>query len=187
MRGNRQTMTEFQEKQMEVLNSINENLEILIKKIDEAPVISSEAILSQAAEIQPQVPIIDPLAHLKALEELEGLHEEEDHDELMKHFNKHGIVLDVAEHPWCGAGCRYAIIEAGYDDPGIAYNKASKWSDYGEECDESEPGAIIVHHTHVGIRTEDGGELGANVSDKVRKGQSNWFGPIIAARKPISA
>ena len=134
---------------------------------------------------------VDTLSHLRALEELVGKHEVDDKKLLMDRFNKYGItdyrgeVFDPSVNPWCGAGLRYAICEAGLADPGLNYNKASAWANYGEECDPSEAGAILVHHTHVGIRTEDGGEIGCNVTNSVKVGQDNWFGEIIAARKPL--
>lgn len=130
-------------------------------------------------------PVIDSLAHLRALEELNGLHESRDRDQIMDKFKEQGIEFDPSKQPWCGVAIRYAVVAAGYQDPGEIMHRATNWQDYGEECDPDEPGAILVHHTHVGIRTESGGELGGNVTDSVKVGQPSWFGDVIAARKPV--
>lgn len=133
---------------------------------------------------------IDPLAHLRVMESIVGLEEVKDKDVLMGKFKKHGINVDPAVTPWCGVALRYAICEAGYDDPGEDMHRAINWEDYGEECDENEPGAILVHYSHVGIRTEDGKEIGGNVGKNgkgtTKVGEDDWFGPVVAARKPVS-
>ena len=133
---------------------------------------------------------IDPLAHLHVMQSLVGLEEVKDKKVLMEKFARHGINVDPAVTPWCGVALRYAICEAGYDDPGADMHRAINWEDYGEECDENEPGAILVHYSHVGIRTEDGKEIGGNVGKNgkgtTKVGEDDWFGPVVAARKPIS-
>ena len=162
-----------------LVHEINERLEILTN------------ILAEGGNGFGQIERVDPLAHLRALEALDGKHEVKDKDFLMAEFESCGIkdhrgeTFDPSVNPWCGAGLRYACVKSGLGDPGLEYNKASEWANYGEECDPSEAGAILVHHTHVGIRTEDGGEIGCNVTNSVKVGQDNWFGEIIAARKPV--
>ena len=133
--------------------------------------------------------VIDPLAHLRAMESIVGLEEVKDRDALMEKFQRHGIDIDPSKIPWCGVAVRYAVCEAGYDDPGEEMHLAINWEDYGQECDANEPGAILVHHSHVGIRTEDGKEIGGNVGKRgkgtTKVGDDNWFGPVVAARKPV--
>ena len=187
MRGNRGQITEYQEQMLEANQKIVERLTTIQELLEGQKLFAEGDVEPEDIGIS-EVPTIDPLAHLHILEEMEGLHEDNNHADIMRRFNKHGIVLDVAILPWCGACIRYALAEAGYELPSDVYNKASQWQNYGEECSPDEPGAILVYHTHVSLRTQDGGEIGGNVSDSVRKtppGQK-WFGDPIAARKPIA-
>lgn len=164
---------------IKALNEINRKLDILVAQPGQI-VKDADPSLIQTA------PAIDPLAHLRAMETIVGLHEVNDRDKLMAKFAEHGIVEDPAVTPWCGIGLRWSVCEAGFADPGPSMHKASNWATYGDPCDPNEPGAILVHHTHVGIRDENGKECGCNVGDSCKIGDDNWFGPIIASRKPVA-
>ena len=165
---------------------IIELFQIAKDAIDEIALILNLEAIDPALSEEPSV--IDPLAHLRAMESLVGLEEVRDKAALMEKFQKHDIDVDPAITPWCGVAVRYAICEAGYDDPGPEMHRAINWEDYGEACDENEPGAILVHYSHVGIRTENGKEIGGNVGKNgkgaTKIGEDNWFGPVVAARKP---
>lgn len=130
----------------------------------------------------------DPLAHLRFIENLLGKNEKDDYELLMNTFENLDIeVGDIREDAWawCGILCRAAVISAGHPDPGPAYNRAMKWKDFGEEGKEGQPGTFRVYWTHISVTTEDGGEIGGNVGNEVKKtppGQ-NWFGEPIAIRK----
>ena len=167
----------------EIQGTFSDRIDTLDSKLD-------EVLSLLRADQQDSSQSIDPLAHLRAMEALVGLEEVKDKTILMKNFKKHGIHVDPAVTPWCGVAVRYAICEAGYDDPGEEMHRAINWEDYGEECDENEPGAILVHYSHVGVRTEDGKEIGGNVGKNgkgtTKVGEDTWFGPIVAARKPAS-
>lgn len=178
------------------LDTIDHNVLAAISRIERVDkkldvVLIALGVKEDIDEKEYDEPKIDKLAHLRALESMEGRHEIKDRDWLIGRFGAEGIKdhrgedFDPSVNPWCGAGLRLACVMAGLADPGLEYNKASNWANYGEECDPSEPGAILVHHTHVGIRTEDGGEIGCNVTNSVKVGQDTWFGEVIAARKPL--
>ena len=150
--------------------------------------------LAELSGVIPQ-PILDepehdPLAVLHFVESLEGLRETENYEELKAVFAKHRIDCgDIRQDnwAWCGILIRAAVVAAGFDDPGDYYNRACNWADIGEEAEPNEPGAIKVYRTHVSIVTEDGGEIGGNVGDEVKRAPagSNWFGQPIAYRKLV--
>lgn len=181
LRELRADVTELKSLLTEALHgNLTDVKDILIQAFDiqESP----ETSVAHAVDTQ-----FDPLAPLRAIEALTGLHEVKNEAEIVNSFSKHGINIDPVKDSWCGATIRYGICEAGLPDPGEAYHKAAEWQHYGEASAPDTPGTIVVYHSHVSLITEDGGEIGGNVTNSVRvmpKGQ-NWFGTPIAYRKPI--
>ena len=174
-----------------------ERVQALVTELTEVLGITIPNLPGQVFPTEPATHEIDPLGHLKFLGSIEGKHESNDYEELVKLFSDHGIDCgDIRQdsHAWCGMAMRLAVVAAGHDDPGDRHNRASNWQSYGEDAAvggldaRAFAGVIVVYHSHVSVVTEDGGEIGGNVTDSVRKmpkGQ-NWFGdPIAYRRVPI--
>ena len=148
-----------------------------------------EATITAPESEVPQGP--DPLDVVRYLEEREGWHEVKNKSQLMAEFEKYNIrdhrgeVFDPVRDYWCGAMARCAVVAAGFEDPGVDFNKASNWERIGQEVDYNTPGAFRVYNTHISFNATDGeNEIGGNTKDSIFKSAIDeaWFGKPLSCR-----
>ena len=182
MRGNRgNQLTDFQEKQLELLEEIKEKLTIVADKI-QVPTAQGGSILAPVIE---DVPIeLNPEDWLSVAQKYVGLDEHDDTDAVKEMLQQGKVMgLDPTATPWCAAFVRAILNIAGLQS--LNTLRARDWAEYGEECEEK-VGAIVVYRSHVGFVPEIGKVLGGNQSDGINIGSQSWYGKPIAYRWPVA-
>lgn len=184
MRGNRgNQLTEYQEKQLELLTNIDAKLSVIAEKIHVPTAQGGSIDVPTAEQILPPIQL-NPEDWLSVAREYLGLDEHDDTDAVKLMLQKGKVMgIDPTETPWCAAFVRAVLNMAGLQS--INTLRARDWADYGEECEEK-VGAIVVYRSHVGFVSEIGKVLGGNQSDGINEGEQSWYGKPIAYRWPVA-
>ena len=200
-------MTEFEIKQLDILESIDGKLSQLLETVPLQDAV--KAVVEEVSSVS------DPHPHLTAAVSCLGLHEESNNEELVSLFKKHNIldfngnVLDPDALSWCAGGVDLWLVMGGY--PKLNTSQAKSFIRYGEEGDGSK-GDIFVwgNHVAVGIGKAKAGTgkiitlaeweeaqdpngavemvIGGNQSDRVNISPKHWYdnySEFLGYRRPV--